>query len=240
MTDYLSGSGPLDAHQALRALSGIVLGDHSFDAVLQRATVVAKRTIPGAAEVSVTVKNGPPTTVAASGRLAEQADEAQYATGTGPCLDAIRLGQTIVVEDQATEDRWPEYVVRALAAGARSSCSVPLPVDTRIIGAFNAYGIEPHAFDEVSIKVAQDLAAYAGIVLNNVGLYFTATSRADQMAEAMKSRAVIEQAKGILMSQRHCSADEAFDILVRLSQQSHRKLREVAQALVDHVLADSA
>ena len=80
------------------------------------------------------------------------------------------------------------------------------------------------------------MAAYAGIVLNNVGLYFSATSRADQMAEAMRSRAVIEQAKGILMGQRQCNSDEAFSILVRLSQQSHRKLRDVAMALVDHVI----
>jgi AmiR/NasT family two-component response regulator len=49
----------------------------------------------------------------------------------------------------------------------------------------------------------------------------------------MASRAVIEQAKGVLMGQRRCSADEAFDILVGLSQQANRKLRDVAQALVE-------
>ena len=69
-------------------------------------------------------------------------------------------------------------------------------------------------------------------MLNNAGLYFTATTRADQLAEALRSRAVIDQAKGILMGARRCTAEEAFDILVRLSQQSQRKLRDVAQALV--------
>jgi AmiR/NasT family two-component response regulator len=51
----------------------------------------------------------------------------------------------------------------------------------------------------------------------------------------MESRAVIEQAKGVIMRDRHCSATEAFDVLVRLSQQSHRKLRDVATAIVDGV-----
>ena len=70
-------------------------------------------------------------------------------------------------------------------------------------------------------------------MLNNAGLYFTATTRADQLAESPRSRAVIDQAKGILMGTRRCTAEEAFDILVRLSQQSQRKLRDVANALVE-------
>jgi GAF domain-containing protein len=235
--DSLDPRAPLDPTEALRSLTTIVLGDHSFAAVLARAVEVAKDTIPGAAEVSVTMTDGKPTTVATSGPLATQVDESQYDVGAGPCLEAIRVGQTIVVDDQTTDERWPEYGRRAVAAGVRASCSVPLPVDSHFIGALNAYAITAHVYDEQSVKIAEDLAAYAGIVLNNAGLYFTASTRADQLTDAMKSRAVIEQAKGILMGGRRCSADEAFDILVRLSQQSHRKLRDVAQALVDRTLS---
>ena len=110
---------------------------------------------------------------------------------------------------------------------------MPLPVDASFIGAFNSYSLEPHTFNSAAVHVAQELAAYAAIVLHNAGLYFSAAARADQMAQAMKSRAVIEEAKGVLMAARRCDADEAFNILVRLSQQSHRKLRDIAQALVD-------
>ena len=49
----------------------------------------------------------------------------------------------------------------------------------------------------------------------------------------MASRAVVEQARGILMGQRRVSADEAFGILRTLSQTSNRKLRDVAQAVID-------
>jgi GAF domain-containing protein len=227
--------GALDAASALRALAGIVLGEHSFEAVLERATDVAKRAIPGAAEVSVTMQDGHPTTVAASGALAVRVDEHQYEVGAGPCLHAIRTASTVMVDDQKSDARWPEYAVRAVAAGVGSSLSVPLAVDATVVGAFNAYATEPNAFDGDARTVAEDLAAFAGIVLNNAGLYFTAASRAEQMVEAMASRAEIEQAKGILMAGRRCGADEAFEILVRLSQQSHRKLRDVAQALVNSV-----
>ena len=221
------------APQALRDLSGIVLGDHSFQAVLQRASEIAKRAIPGADEVSVTMKDGRPTTVASSGPLATEVDESQYEVGTGPCLQAVDQGEVVLVTDLATETRWPQYLPRAIAAGVGSSLSIPLPVDGVHVGAFNAYSRTADAFDREAVKLGEDLAAYAAIVLNNAGLYFTATTRADHLARALMSRAVIDQAKGILMGARRCSAEEAFDILVRLSQQSQRKLRDVAQALVD-------
>ena len=229
------GDDTLRAEQALRDLATIVLGDSSFEAVLQRATEVTKRAIPGAAEVSVTMRQaGHEVTVAASGPLAVAADERQYETRTGPCLDACETGEVFVVSDLSTDARWPEYAARVGPSGIRSSLSVPLLVDGISVGALNSYSLEPGAFDSDQVqRLVQDLAAYAGIVLNNAGLYFNAASRAEQMAEAMRSRAVIEQAKGILMATRGCSADEAFDLLVRLSQQSHRKLRDVAVALVE-------
>ena len=221
------------APQALRDLSGIVLGDHCFQAVLQRASEIAKRAMRGADEVSVTMKDGQPTTVASSGPLATEVDESQYAVSSGPCLQAIAEGEVVLVLDLATETRWPQYTPRAIATGVGSSLSIPLPGDGVYVGALNAYSRTANAFDGQAVKLGRDLAAYAAIVLNNAGLYFTATTRPEQLAEALQSRAVIDQAKGILMGARRCTAGEAFDILVRLSQQSQRKLRDVAQALIE-------
>jgi GAF domain-containing protein len=223
----------LTATAAALELAGLVLAGVSYDDVLARASLVAKRTIPGADEVSITMENGRPVTVAFTGQLAADVDESQYDAGYGPCLDAIRLGQTVLVEDLETDPRWPDYTPRALDAGVRSSVSVPLPVDGHHVGGFNVYGLTARAFDQTSITAIEELAAYAGIVLNNAHLYFAATNRTEQLEQAMKSRAVIEQAKGILMGARHCNADEAFSILVKLSQQSGRKLNTVAHALVD-------
>jgi GAF domain-containing protein len=238
MADELHDSPSADLTEAVAALASIVLGDLSFDAVLERSASIAKRTIPGADEVSVTVQNGQPVTAAFTGTLALTVDESQYDAGYGPCLDAIRLGQTVTVDDQASEPRWPEYTPKAIEAGIGSSLSVPLTVDDRHGGAFNIYALRPHAFDAAAVMQAEELASYAAIVLNNAHLYFSAASRADQMGEAMRSRAVIEQAKGILMGARNCNADEAFSLLVKLSQDTHRKLHAVAQTIVDTTVND--
>jgi GAF domain-containing protein len=233
-------SEALDVEDAVKLLFGIVLSDHSFAGVLLRTAQVAKRTIPGADEVSVTIENSQPRTVASTGSLAEQADDAQYDAGHGPCLDALRYSRTIVVRDQTTETRWPDYGPRAVDAGVRSSVSVPLPVDEENVGGLNVYGQQIDGFDQQAVEIAERLASYAGIILNNAGLYFTASARADQLTEAMQSRATIEQAKGILMGTRRCTADEAFATLVQLSQQSHRKLHDVARALVEQTTGSTA
>jgi AmiR/NasT family two-component response regulator len=112
---------------------------------------------------------------------------------------------------------------------------VPLLIEDKHIAALNIYGSEPHAFSAEAVQSAEDLAVYAAVVINNADLYFGATAKADQLSEAMSSRAMIEQAKGVLMGGRRCGADEAFEILVKVSQQTHRKLRDVAQSIIDQV-----
>ena len=223
---------------AVRALAGIILGDSNPAAVLQRACDATKAVIRGAQDVSVTlIEKDAPRTAASSGDLATTADEAQYAAGQGPCLDAAREGAPVLVTDMANDERWPGYVDAALAAGVRGSVSVPLEVDTNVVGALNIYASTPRAFDQDIVDVAFDLAHYAGIVVSATDEFNRAVTLAEQMQRAMQSRAVIEQAKGILMAQRRCSPDEAFEVLVRLSQETHRKLREIAETLVAQISA---
>jgi len=180
------------------------------------------------------IDNGSPRTVAFSGELAVRVDESQYAAGYGPCLDAARRGEKIRVDDLRDEAaRWPDYVPPALAAGVLSSLSLPLNVNDRLIGAVNIYSLDSHTFKGAPEESAAALAQYGGVLLSNANIYYQATSMAEQMQQAMSSRAVIEQAKGVLMAQRHCTADEAFDALVRLSQESHRKLRDVATSIIE-------
>ena len=90
----------------------------------------------------------------------------------------------------------------------------------------------PDAFDDEAHELAQGFASYAGVAVANMHLYTGTRQLAHQLQHAMQSRAVIDQAKGILMAQRRCTAEEAFDVLIAVSQGTHRKLREVAQALV--------
>jgi GAF domain-containing protein len=194
---------------------------------------VAKRTVPGAEEVSVTlIDKKEAYTAAYTGQLALDLDELQYGKGYGPCLDAAAAATTLSLPDMTTEDRWPDWAARALQAGAHSSLSIGLPMHEQITGALNIYATEPKAFDDDAVVLGQTFAGYAAVALTNAHLYDAQANLAQQMQAAMQSRAVIEQAKGIIIGSRHCTPDEAFAILTRLSQDTNRKLRDVATALV--------
>jgi AmiR/NasT family two-component response regulator len=133
----------------------------------------------------------------------------------------------------ASETRWTDLAERALEAGCHSSLSIGLPVQNRVTGALNVYALKAEAFDDDGITLAQTFAGYAAVAISNAHLYETTAGLARQMQKAMESRAVIEQAKGIIMGERHCTPDQAFRILSQLSQDANRKLRDVAAAPVD-------
>ncbi len=224
---------PMDPNDAFAELGRIKLADVDIDAVLDKIANLARRTIPGASEVSVTLVEGDDAhTAAFTGELAVKADESQYERGHGPCLDASAATATLSVPDMRTEERWPDWAGSAKEAGALSSLSIGLPVQERVTGALNIYATEPHAFDDDAISLAQTFAGYAAVALANVHLYETQATLAAHMQKAMESRAVIEQAKGIIMGDRRCTAAEAFAILSKLSQDTNRRLRDVANALV--------
>jgi transcriptional regulator with GAF, ATPase, and Fis domain len=132
----------------------------------------------------------------------------------------------------AIEYRWPQWSRRAYEAGAHSSLAIGLPLQEGVSGALNIYGAHAHAFDPEAIALAQTFARYAAVALGNAHLYDSTATLAEHMRTAMTSRAVIEQAKGIIMGQQRCDADQAFAILTKVSQDSNRKLRDVAAALV--------
>jgi GAF domain-containing protein len=224
----------VDAQAAFDELARMVLSEQSMDELLQRIADLTKGVVEGARDVSVTLVNKDnATTVVTTGELATALDERQYDEASGPCLDAAASGTVASIPDMREETRWPAFAAAAAEKGVLSSLSVPIPLQQYATAALNLYADEPHNFDDEALALTQSFASYAGVALANMHLYESTRTLAEQLQTAMESRAVIEQAKGVLMGQRRCSAEEAFDILVKLSQQSNRKLREVAQALVE-------
>ncbi|MEU8165174.1 GAF and ANTAR domain-containing protein [Micromonospora sp. NPDC049004] len=226
----------MDPAQALAELSRIRLDEISLDDMLLRVATLANRSVPGATEVSVTLVRGRRGwTAASTGDLARELDERQYEQNRGPCLDASASGGTISLPDMAIEQRWPQWAQRARDVGVGSSLSIGLPIQESVVGALNVYGGTAHAFDPPAVAVAEHFAAYAAVALANAHLYDSAATLAEQLREAMRSRAVIEQAKGIIMGERRCTPDEAFALLSKISQDTNRKVRDVAEALVARV-----
>jgi GAF domain-containing protein len=221
-------------HEILRELSRVALADRSLDEVLGEITAIAARGVPGAEATSITlIRNERGYTAAHHGAIALAADELQYEEGYGPCLDAGRGGVVLRIDDVRTEQRWPTYVSRVLEVGIRSSMSVPLPYQGTAIGALNIYATRPRAFvSGESAAAAREVAETVAVVVANADAHDRLADQARNMRLAMDSRAVIEQAKGVLMAQRRVDADGAFEILREASQRYNRKLREIASGIV--------
>ncbi|TQJ24679.1 GAF domain-containing protein [Micromonospora sp. A202] len=231
---------PSDTASAFAELGSIKLSEVDLDEVLQRVAELAKRVLPMPVEVSVTlIRGGVGHTAAFTSEVAREMDERQYAQGRGPCLDAAASGDVLSVPDLSTEDRWPEWADRGRKQGLGSSVSIGLPIQEAVVGALNVYAHTPEAFDDETVTVLETFAAYGAVALSNAQLYDSTATLARQMREAMANRAVIEQAKGIIMAERRCGPAEAFAILAKVSQDSNRKVRDVAQALVDRAAGPS-
>jgi GAF domain-containing protein len=218
----------------LRALSRVVLAGRTLEEVLAEVTATAAQGIPGAESTSITLIRGDRGFTAAHfGAMALAADELQYEKGYGPCLDAGRGNVVLRVDDMRTEERWPDYASRVLETGVRSSLSIPLPYQGTSIGALNIYSSIPAAFaSPESLDAGLQVAEAIAVAVVNADAHARLTEQARNMRVAMDSRAVIEQAKGVLMAQRHVDADQAFDILREASQRYNRKLRDIAAGIV--------
>jgi GAF domain-containing protein len=223
-----------DAVRAYASLSAIVMNEQSLGQVLHKVAQLARDTVPGADEVSVTlIDGGRPTSVAFTGALAVALDERQYVDGFGPCMDAARTGHMIIVEDTSYDGAYPDFAAEARRSGISHTLSISIPTNQHIVAALNIYGAgPPGTFDRTAQDIATTLAGYAAIALLNAALYSAAMTEIEQLRQAMASRAGIEQAKGIIMRDRHCSADEAFGVLRDISSVTHRKLRDVALTII--------
>jgi len=236
--DEPTGGQP-DPRAAFAELSKIMLGAQPLSETLSRVAELAKQTIPGAAEVSVTLmQDGTVTSVSFTGPLAVQLDERQYEAGFGPCMEAALSGATIPIDDTAHSGTYPDFGRIADRHGITHTMSIGLPVERRTVGALNVYGTGEGPFDETTAELATAFASYAAVAVANAGLYASTATLAGNLQKALDSRAVIDQAKGILMGGHHCSPDAAFDLLVRQSRDTNRKLRDIAQDIVDDVQRD--
>jgi GAF domain-containing protein len=235
----MTSAEPAVSASTYAELSGIVLARQPLGVVLRHIADLAAKTIPGIDEASVTlIERGRPRTVAFSGQLAVTLDERQYEDGFGPCLDAARHGQTILLDAENHDGTYGTFARQARRQGVSHVLSVGMPALQQTSGGMNLYGSgSASPFDEATIEAATTFAGHAAVTLFNAALYAGAQDEVAQMKQAMASRAQIEQAKGVIMSQRHCGAEEAFAILVDLSSNTNRKLRDVAQSVVDDAIS---
>ena len=215
---------------------GRTLLDQPLPSVMKRVATLVVETVPSADDVSVTLMRGSSAhTIAFHGDLAVDLDERQYSLGFGPCLAAAQAGTTIRIEDTSTDEAFPDFSSLAARRGVRSVVSVGLPVPDRSLGSINVYRFSFSADDGPGDETEQSLrlfAQYAAVALGNAAALAESNDRADNLVVAMQSRAVIEQAKGVLIARHGVTPEAAFELLARRSQHENRKLRSIAEEVV--------
>jgi ANTAR domain/GAF domain len=173
-------------------------------------------------------------TIAVTDQRVLPLDDAQYQTGEGPCLKVLDQEDPIAVEDAAhSDDRWEHFSRTAADLGVHSTLSLHLPVDSGDLAAsLNLYSKRHLDLGGQQITAAVPFAEQLAAAIISVEAHRSTATLARDLAEAMRSRAVIEQAKGILMADHGIDEDQAFQRLAELASHANVKLREVARRLV--------
>ena len=209
----------------------------SFDDVLSRIAGAAVSTIAGCQMASVTLcERSGYRTAASTDPAATAVDQAQYQLHEGPCLDAVDA--PMVYAQSFPDERWPTLASRPTKSGVQSALSYRLAAASSATadsggGSLNSYGVIPHAFNDTAQEIGLILAAHASVAARAVDERSTLQSLGRDLQQALLSRDVIGQAKGILMERLEVTPEDAFDLLRRSSQHLNMKLRDVARALAE-------
>ncbi|MEU0788991.1 GAF and ANTAR domain-containing protein [Amycolatopsis sp. NPDC005961] len=219
---------------AMADLTGALEAEPSEQEILDAVCAEAVRAIPGADLASITaIRDGEPETAASTDERAVEIDRVQYAAGEGPCLRAAETGEIVRLPLATAGALWPEFTSHALSLGVGSYLAAPLRVDGSLAGALNLFGYGGHGFAETDSRLLRLYTTIVSFGLRTTRRYHRARQRATELETAMTSRAVIEQAKGILMAVHGIPADEAMKRLIAESQHSNVKLRDVATRFVE-------
>lgn len=217
---------PAELASRLGRLARELQHEENTDSVLAGIVHAALELVPHAAEASISLVTGRRTIVsrAASSDLPRRVDALQSETGQGPCLDASYEERVVSVPDLNSDTRWPAFCRPAFELGARSMLSFQLFVNSDHLGALNLFGRDIGVFDAESERIGELIAAHAAVAV-------AGSQQVSQLTEALDTRDLIGQAKGILMERFKITAQEAFLLLSRASSELNIKLHDVAEQL---------
>ncbi|WP_343908988.1 ANTAR domain-containing protein [Nocardioides aquiterrae] len=226
-----AGGGVVDA---LAALALLPQHPGCPRELVERAVRIVGSALPAPAHVSL-VTGSPlePAATASSSQVAQRWDGLQLATGEGPSVTAHGTGLTVSSPDVGKDARWPR-LARHVEPGAVAAVAVPVPSADRTVGVLAVYGVpgQPSA----PAELVELFAVTVGGVLHELDLVRELDRLEADMRRALASRAVIDQAKGIIMAAHGIDAEAAWEHLLALSSAQHVKVRELAQRIVDRAV----
>lgn len=232
----------VDLLAGLSGIAGIVAGGRDVTEMLSRIAQFAVQAIPGADGAGVilvepTSEKRHPYARAVTADFVEVLDTVQYDDGhEGPCLTCMQSHRPTVSGSLGSDQRWTRFGGRVARLGVHSVLALPLSIDGVVIGAVNTYARHRDAFAEHAVQLGSQFAGPAAVALHNAHLLGQARQHTQRLQRALESRAVIDQAIGIIRSRSGDSAEDAFARLTQLSQHEHIKLNVIAERLVEEAV----
>jgi len=219
--------------ERIAAMAELLLSEEdSSDMSLRQLAELSLDLIPGSAAAGVVVPGDNSWAYSASEASIAQLHRLQMEAGTGPVAETLRFGEARRIDDTADEERWPEVCSAMTAEGLRSCLTLPLRTDREPGGALAVYGRERGSFAGAGHDIALLFAAQGGVAIRNASVFRNCQRLVDNLRVALASRAVIEQAKGILVAEYGYEPEMAFKRLSVLSQNTNRKVKDIAADLV--------
>ncbi len=226
-----------DLAASLSGLSGLLTGLRPLRETLIQIAEFAVQAIPGAQGAGLTMlEDNRAQTVVASAEFVQAVDDVQYRLGEGPRLLAVESGRTQLSGSLGGETRWPRFGPRVGRMGVHSVLSLPLLLPDRVLGAMNVYAHAKDAFGPNAVRIGELFAQPAAVSVHNAQVLAQSQRLAAQLQEALTSRAVIDQALGVIMSRTGGSPEEAFERLRAMSQAQHLKVAQLSRVLVDEAV----
>ena len=243
LTDQQSDADDADLTVAVRGLSDVSADVDDLEGVLDQIAHLTVASVPGAEGAGVTVihlaNDGPPKVLAwgVTEAFVREVDHLQYdLLQEGPCLTAMQTRRALVSGSIGADNRWPRLGSRVARMDVHSALAVPLIARGNVVGALNIYARQRDTFTEHAVNLAEQYARTAAVTVANLQALQTAHIRATQLERALSSRAIIDQAIGLLRGRSGATADEAFNRLRQISQTENVKLAIVAERLVDEAV----
>lgn len=232
-----------DYADALEKFKAMLSARLDLTVVLQAVCNEVVQTVPAADMAGVTVLDSGgahPETAALTDARVNDVDADQYRSDQGPCLEAARTQQMVRVRVDDVAVRWPRFAASVADVGIKSYLSAPLMLDERHVGALNIYSYDAHGFSDIDEALVRLFVISVETAVMVSRRAQSAEEEVDGLTTAMKTRARIEQAKGIIMALRCVDADTAFAILSEQSQSRNIKVTDIAASLIASIPMRSA
>ncbi len=223
-----------DLTGSLTALSRLSAAGLGLEGLLTSVACFAVRAIPGAEGAGLTLSEPDRSdTIVKSEPFVREIEDIQYGIDEGPCISAAATGQTLRSGALSGDPRWPRFGPGVGRLGVHSVLALPLLTAGDVIGAINVYAHPRDAFDDRAEHIGQVFAEPAAIAVQNAQILGQTQRLVSNLQAALTSRAIIDQAIGIIISRTGDTAEKAFDRISRRSQAEHLKVAAIARQIVE-------